>query len=195
MTRSEESGRGRRPAGPGSPWAIRPLTPSDSLSEITDLLHRAYAPLRREGLHYIASNQDETTTRRRIARGEGYVAACDGRVIGTVIFRTASQTRGCEWYDRADVASLEQLAVEPGLQRRGIGGALVSTAEDMARRTGAAEIGLDTSEKAEGLIAWYLSLGYRFVQWNQWEVLNYRSVVLSKELRQGRTDTPSVVPR
>jgi ribosomal protein S18 acetylase RimI-like enzyme len=82
-----------------------------------------------------------------------------------------------------NVASFEQLAVEPDLQGRGIGSALVDTAEDNARRAGAVEIGLDTSEQANALIAWYVGRGYRFVQFATWEVLNYRSVVLSKELR------------
>ena len=55
--------------------------------------------------------------------------------------------------------------------------------EQKARATGAVEISLDTSEKAESLIAWYSRRGYRFVQWVRWEVVNYRSVVLSKDVR------------
>lgn len=182
------SARVRELSAHASPYTIRPLAPSDSLLELTELLHRAYAPLRQRGLHYVASSQDETTTRRRIARGECWVAEWDRRLVGTVTFRPASDTRGCEWYDKADVASFEQLAVEPGLQGRGVGAALVDVAENRARSTGAVEISLDTSERAESLIAWYSGRGYRFVQWVTWEVVNYRSVVLSKDLRshQGR---------
>ncbi len=183
MTTARRSDRHEEPSAPDPSFTIRPIAPFDSLSDITDLLHRAYAPLRQQGLHYVASNQDEATTRRRIARGECYVVECDRRVVGTVTFRTARETRGCEWYDRAGVASFEQLAVEPPLQGRGIGGALVDIVEQKARATGAVEISLDTSEKAESLIAWYFRRGYRFVQWVRWEVVNYRSVVLSKDVR------------
>ena len=183
MTTARRRGRHDEPSDPARSFTIRPLAPADSLSDITDLLHRAYAPLREQGLHYVASNQEEATTRRRIARGDCFVAECDCRLVGTVTFRPASETSGCDWYDKAEVASFEQLAVEPHLQGLGIGGALVELAEHKARATGAVEIGLDTSEKAEALIAWYLGRGYRFVQWVRWEVVNYRSVVLSKDVR------------
>jgi ribosomal protein S18 acetylase RimI-like enzyme len=55
--------------------------------------------------------------------------------------------------------------------------------EDRARRTGADEIALDTAEEAGVLIAWYQRLGYRLVDTADWEITNYRSVVLSKRLR------------
>lgn len=141
---------------PGSSATIRPLAPCDSVSEITELLHRAYAPLRQRGLHYVASNQDEATTRRRIARGECYVAEWDCRLVGTVTFRPASETSGCEWYDRADVASFEQLAVEPGVQGRGIGGALVDIAEHRALATGGVQCPTDPT--TEGTPGWMPAL-------------------------------------
>ena len=194
MTTAPRLGRQEEPSDPGLSFTIRPLAPSDSLSDITDLLHRAYAPLRQQGLHYIASNQDEATTRRRIARGECFVAECDRRLVGTVTFRPASETSGCDWYDRAEVASFEQFAVEPRLQGRGIGGALVELVEHRAGATGAVEISLDTSEKAETLIAWYRARGFRFVQWVRWGVVNYRSVVLSKDVRGIRASSTRPAP-
>ena len=178
----ELSSVGRDRSDPTSSLIIRRLAASDSLSEMTELLHRAYAPLRQQGLHYVASDQDETTTGRRIAGGECYVGEYAGRLVATVTFKPASETAGCEWYDKADVASFGQLGVDPRLQGYGIGGALVTLAEERARRTGAGEISLDTSEHAENLIAWYRRRGYRFVQWATWKVVNYRSVVLSRSL-------------
>jgi hypothetical protein len=47
---------------------------------------------------------------------------------------------------------------------------------------GFSEIALDTSERAHHLIQMYEKRGYRFVEYFQWEVTNYRSVVLSKKL-------------
>lgn len=53
---------------------IQPIQPTDSLAELTSLLHRAYAPLAARGLHFLAANQDEARTGRRISRGECYLA-------------------------------------------------------------------------------------------------------------------------
>jgi hypothetical protein len=43
-------------------------------------------------------------------------------------------------------------------------------------------IALDTAEPATHLIRYYEKRGYRFVQHQQWEKVNYRSVILSKRL-------------
>ena len=101
-------------------------------------------------------------------------------MVATVTFREASVTAGCEWYDRTDVASFGQLAVAPEYQQRGIGNALLDSVEERARATGAAEISLDTSERAKVLIDWYIRRGYRVVQTADWEATNYVSVILSK---------------
>ena len=42
---------------------------------------------------------------------------------------------------------------------------------------------LDTAEGAEHLIRTYEKRGYRFIEYVQWEVTNYRSVVMSKKLK------------
>jgi len=161
---------------------VRDLMASDSTADLTRLLHRAYEGLSRRGLHYVASHQGEETTRRRIARGECLVATLGGRLVGTVIFTPKERTGPCEWYERPDVASCEQLAVETGLRGAGIGSLLLDLVEERAWSTGAREIALDTSEHADDLIGWYRRRGYRFVQGADWEVTNYRSVVLSKRL-------------
>jgi ribosomal protein S18 acetylase RimI-like enzyme len=159
---------------------IRRISPSDSLEDLTRLLHRAYAGLLAQGLRYVATHQDVATTRSRIACGECYVAEVEASVVATVTFREASVTAGCEWYDRTDVASFGQLAVAPEYQQRGIGTALLDSVEERARATGAAEISLDTSERAKVLIDWYIRRGYRVVQTADWEATNYVSVILSK---------------
>ena len=161
---------------------VRQLTASDSTAELTRLLHRAYAGLSRRGLRYVASHQDEDTTRRRIAGGECLVATLGDRLVGTVTFVPKERTGPCEWYERPDVASCQQLAVDTGLQGAGVGSLLVELVEERAWVTGAREVALDTSEQADDLIGWYRRRGYRFVQEAEWEVTNYRSVVLSKRL-------------
>ena len=57
---------------------IRPIEPGDSIAELTELLHRAYAPLAELGFQYVACHQTEETTRRRIASGECHVAVAGG---------------------------------------------------------------------------------------------------------------------
>lgn len=159
---------------------VRDLTSTDSTAELTRLLHRAYAGLAERGLRYVASHQDEETTRRRIARGECLVATLKGQLVGTVIFTPKEKAGNCEWYQRPDVASCEQLAVDTGLWGASVGSLLLDLVEERAWQTGAREIALDTSEQADDLIGWYRRRGYRVVQEADWEVTNYRSVVLSK---------------
>lgn len=164
---------------------IRPMSPADSISDLTALLHRAYARLAGMGLRYMATHQSEEVTRKRVAEAECFVAEMHGAIVGTIAFKSAAQTRGygnCHWYDRDDVASLGQFAVEPTLQANGLGRRLMSLVEERALATGAREIALDTAEPATHLVDWYTRLGYRFIEYAQWSHTNYRSVVLSKTL-------------
>lgn len=163
---------------------IREFRPGeDNLSELTGLLHRAYARLADLGLRFVATYQDDSITRDRMQGAECYVALRNGHLVGTILFRNASSTDGCPWYARQEVASFGQYAVEPDLQGTGIGSALLAVVEERARETGAAEIALDTAEPAHHLIEMYQSKGYRFIEYVQWDITNYRSVILSKSLR------------
>ena len=44
---------------------VRPLSPVDSIPELTRLLHRAYARLAAMGLRYMATHQSDEVTRER----------------------------------------------------------------------------------------------------------------------------------
>jgi len=161
---------------------IRALQPSDSLSDLTALLHAAYGRLADMGLRYMATHQSEDVTRERVEQGTCLVAELNGRICGTILFRDPSATQGCPWYDRSDVASLGQFAVDPKLQSQGLGLQLMRKVEDLAVACGAAELALDTAEPATHLVEWYKRLGYRFIEHAQWSHTNYRSVILSKSL-------------
>ncbi|WP_062018403.1 GNAT family N-acetyltransferase [Aureimonas sp. AU4] len=163
-------------------FLVRPLLPSDSLAELTALLHSAYGRLARMGLRYMATHQSEAVTRERIEAGTCLVAVDGGRVVGTILFRSPQQTIGCPWYDRPEVASLGQFAVDPQIQARGIGHRLLREVERLGSGCGAGELALDTAEPATHLVDWYTRLGYRFVEHAQWSHTNYRSVILSKQL-------------
>ncbi|KXK57320.1 MAG: hypothetical protein UZ07_CHB004000728 [Chlorobi bacterium OLB7] len=59
---------------------------------------------------------------------------------------------------------------------------MIELAEAEARALGATELALDTAQPAEHLCQWYQRLGFRFIEYAQWDVTNYRSVILSKRL-------------
>ena len=159
---------------------IRPLLAEDSLADLTALLHRAYARLAGMGLRYMATHQSVDVTRKRVEKGQCFVALAEGVICGTIVFKDPMQTSGCPWYDRPDVASVGQFAVEPALQGQGLGRRLMMLAEERALTSGARELALDTAEPATHLIAWYARLGYRHIEYADWGHTNYRSVIMSK---------------
>ncbi len=171
------------PANTEAPLRIRPLRDSDSLEELTELLHRAYRVLADMGLRFLATHQDVATTKRRVASGHCFVAERGGKVVGTICYYDPSRKSGCDYYKKKGVAHVGQLAVEPTLQRLRIATKLMGHAEDFARERGMIELALDTAEPALHLIEWYTRMGYRIVGHQQWEVTNYRSVIMSKVLR------------
>ncbi len=160
---------------------IRPLADADSLADLTELLHAAYAQLGQLGFNYTAVDQTEDVTRSRITGGECYVACEGDRLVGTIMFYRNSKGH-CPWYSLPQVATVGQFGVHPAFQRSGVGRKLMTLVEGRAVATGAAEIALDTSEGATHLIDWYSRLGYRFVEHAQWTGKTYRSVILSKTL-------------
>src|SRR5205814_239624 len=129
---------------------VRPLERDDSLAHLTYLLHRAYKQHVDRGIKALAAFQPEEVTRKRIAGGECFVALHLDRIVGTILFKDAAQTAldgvggstSIPWFQRGDVASFSQFAVEPEFQGHGIGGVLMQTVEKRATTTGAAEIGL-----------------------------------------------------
>ncbi len=163
---------------------IRSYQASDSLSDLTAMLHRAYAPLARLGMRYLASHQDEATTRQRLseADAQGLVAVLNDQVVGTITLCQPRHDAAIGWYARPEVLSFEQFAVDPEFQGAGIGSRLLDAVEARAKSQRALELACDTSEFAADLITMYQRRGYRVVDSADWEVTNYRSVVLSRRL-------------
>ena len=161
---------------------IRPLAAHDDFVELTGLLHKAYGELARMGFRYMATHQSPEITRERCEHGTTFVVEFDGKLVGTITFYDPGQTGGSPWYDRDDVCSFGQFAVEPDLQRSGIGKQLMDTVELLAAESGASEIACDTAEGAEHLIGLYARRGYRIVGKADWTETNYESVILSKEI-------------
>jgi DNA phosphorothioation-dependent restriction protein DptG len=162
---------------------------TDSITELTGLLHRAYKRLADMGLNFVATYQTDEETKNRITKGECFVITLNDTIIGTVTLYKDKKKSQCEWYRNDGVSYFGQFAVEPELQNLGIGSKLMEFTENYAEGLGLTEIALDTSEKAQHLIDYYDKRGYRFVQHHQWDVVNYRSVVLSKKLSSRGSDS------
>ncbi|GJM18230.1 MAG: hypothetical protein DHS20C14_04430 [Phycisphaeraceae bacterium] len=172
------------------PFTIRPLAPEDDLHALTRLLHRAYAPLAAAGMNYLASHQSTEVTRERAcAEGVTCLIAVDaaGAPVGTVSIAGPPEPGDAPngspaWYARPEVAVFGQYAVDPAWQGRGVGSGLLDASIVAARGRGFRELACDTSEHAEALIALYTRRGFRPVGHADWDVTNYRSVVLSLAL-------------
>ncbi len=163
---------------------IRPLALVDSIQEITELLHAAYAQLASMGFRYLATHQDDKVTRDRLAKGYPLIAESVGRIVGTVTLYGPRENSPCQLYCQSGVFSFGQFGVLPAYQRHRIGSQLMAALEADAITRGATQLALDTAEGATHLIQWYERLGYRFIEYADWEVTNYRSVIMAKELHQ-----------
>jgi GNAT superfamily N-acetyltransferase len=181
---------------------VRPLEATDSIDELTELLHRAYARLGDMGLNYTAVDQSPQVTRERIRGATCFVAVADDgadaqlasaapprgaagparRLIGTITVHHTSADPSEAYYARAGVAAAHQFAVDPSQQGAGIGRMLLQRAEQWAVEQGYREIAVDTAEQATHLIDLYARLGYRHVGFVQWHGKVYRSVIMSKPL-------------
>jgi len=161
---------------------IRRWNKADDVGRITKILHRSYAQLADLGFQYYATWQGDDVTRSRLESGFSYLAIKDKLIIGTITLRVPPNVSGCSWYDRGDVASFGQFGVDPDHQKQGIGSLLLKTVECKARKEGIPNIALDTAEGASHLIELYESKGYQFSGYADWEVTNYRSVILNKTI-------------
>jgi GNAT superfamily N-acetyltransferase len=159
---------------------------NDSIDEITELLHRAYATLAARGFNYVAATQSSEVTVSRLTSGQGYIARQidSDKIIGTITYYTKPRNAGDEpdYYKKSAVGHFGQFAVLPELQKTGIGHKLVKFVESLAKEDGKEEIACDTAEGANDLVAYYTRFGYRLIEHHQWDKACYLSVILSKSL-------------
>ncbi|MCC6951211.1 MAG: GNAT family N-acetyltransferase [Phycisphaerales bacterium] len=165
---------------------VRFLLPTDSIPVITRLLHRAYAKQVAMGLRPLAGRQDDSVTRERAANSECYVAVVEaaggGAIAGVILFEEQEQATFPPFFLKPHVCHFAQFGVDPDVQGRGIGRALLETVERRAREKGATELALSMAEPDRELYDFYVKRGYRFVEHWQWPYTNYRSCILSKAL-------------
>ena len=125
----------------------RRATPDD-VPAITQLVADAYGPyeplIGRTPLPMLADYGDA------VRDHEIWVVESDGRLMGII-----------ELIPRDDHLWIENVAIAPAWQRRGLGRLLLDHAEDEARRRGLQEMGLLTNERYVDNIAMYGRYGYR----------------------------------
>ena len=163
---------------------VRPFSENDSITELTELLHRAYKFLADMDLHFVATWQGEDITRKHVSKGECFIAELNGRMVGTILIYSWKNDDITlpGWYQRDDVRVFGKFAVDPDYQKQGIGNQLLEYIEEFCRKKGIKELALDTSDKAQHLIDYYLKRGYRIICTHKWPAVNYHSIVMSKTL-------------
>lgn len=156
----------------------------DSVEELTSLLHRAYRALAEMGFNYVAATQAVMTTAKRIEWAKScWIARNGDSLAGTVCYYDGTRSANePDWYRRENVAHFAQFAVEPEMQSRGIGSALLDVVERRARADGKAELACDTAAGATHLIEFYRRRGFREVGSHRWPHATYESRILSKAL-------------
>lgn len=168
---------------------IRPLSASDSVETLTELLHESYASLAAQGWNFTAVDQSVEVTRDRLAGAQGFVAEWAGRMVGTVAVRGPKPPDEAyiadpppPLYTTPGTAILSQLAVHPDCRGLGLGEQLMDAAEAWAQANGFLQLALDTAEPAAALRARYVRRGYGEVGTVQWQGKTYRSVLMCKPL-------------
>lgn len=135
------------------------------------------------GFRYLATHQSDDETLRRLSKGKSYLGISENRIISTVtLYPEDTESHNAYWYKKTGVAHFGQFCVLPEYQKKGIGNFIMQQIEQRAKTDGALELALDTAEGAEQLIDFYKRRGYRFIEYVNWNVTNYRSVILSKKL-------------
>lgn len=104
-----------------------------------------------------------------VQSGQAWVAEADGQVLGLLVL-VVNQGH----------LLIENIAVLPSAQRRGIGARLLMLAEDEARANGLGEIRLYTNEGMTENLAYYPRHGYR--ETRRAEEHGFRRVFFSKVL-------------
>ncbi len=161
---------------------ITELPESVGLEQITQLLHKAYAPWLEKGIAFSAATQSAQVTRERMGGGVCLTAFLGDRLVGTVTYFLHTDKSPGFWYRPETYASFFQFAVDPDFQGLKIGKKLF---EEVVRRTesaGGQAIVLDTALGAHRLRGMYRAWGFQHVDATSWRSTKYYSVILRKTL-------------
>ena len=126
--------------------SVRPAQPEEAAA-VGDLVRASYSKyVERIGREPAPMLEDYAAL---IRAGEVWVLAEGGEVLGVLVMRPAE-----------DHLFVDNVAVAPGHQVRGLGRELVAFTEGRARRDGLPEVRLYTNEKMHENLAVYARLGF-----------------------------------
>lgn len=165
------------------------MADSDSLKELTELLHAAYRELGDLGLRFTAVDQSVERTKRRLKGGLSFVAveAASGMLIGTITLNLLKEEGDPPLYLRPDCVSFGQFGVHPQWRGQGIGSALHEAVKRCALERGFRWLALDTAKPAVHLIKLYERWGYQVAGEHHWGGrINYTSVLMRLDLHAER---------
>ncbi|WP_323040373.1 GNAT family N-acetyltransferase [Gemmobacter sp.] len=130
---------------------IRPITAADDFPALLDLIRRAFAYM--DGVIDPPSSAHRLTVdslRQKAAEETGLVAFDGDRLVGCAFLRP-----------EPGGMYLGKVAVDPQVQTRGIGGALLAAAEGVARAQGAPRLRLETRVELVRNHATFAAWGFR----------------------------------
>lgn len=141
---------------------IRKARP-DELEEICALVRRAV--VRMNALGNPQWGQDYPTQdhyRADAERGELYAALSGPRIAGVACINTrqAPEYAGVPWTTASPAVVIHRMAVDPCMQRQGVGRSLFRFAEALALRQGVQAMRIDTYSLNAGMQALILSQGF-----------------------------------
>jgi ribosomal protein S18 acetylase RimI-like enzyme len=151
---------------------VRPAREPDAavLATVAAEAYRRYVPrIGREPAPMTADYAQAVRT------GLTWVAEADGDIVGLLVLVV-----------HPDHLLLENVAVLPSAQRRGVGARLLALAEDQARARGLDEIRLYTNEAMTENLAYYPRYGY--TETHRAEQDGFRRVFFTKHLARRQSD-------
>ena len=153
---------GRRP--PDFTIRLAVSTDEPAVAECAKCAYEKYVPVIGKPPGPMLADYGESIDMRHL-----HVLELDGHIAGFV----ACYEKDGKWL-------LENVALSPEYQGRGLGTALVDFAEDAGRRAGHSVVALYTHQKMTENIGYYRSLGYREVEWRTED--GYERVYMEKRI-------------
>ncbi len=162
-----------------APVEIRRLCQNDSVIELTELLHRAFAKGTDQPFAYPAAIQDAHSTLEQIQDSTCWVATVGSEIAGLAILNKPHSMSKKSSNDRRFGAHLRQLAVNPLFQGKGLGSQLLQACERDAIDMNAQHL-WGSSPVGSRQLSLYRRHGYQLMQCLKWPNTNYTSVIFSK---------------
>lgn len=121
----------------GQKFILRTATEAD-IPPLRKLINEAYKELSDKGWNYTATDQDEETTRQRIAKGRAFVLELNSQIVATILFSEENH------FTKKNTAYISQFAVSPEYKKNGLGSLLMDYCEALADAENYHGVQLDT---------------------------------------------------